>query len=125
MPSLSSLARWVLLAAVLGAPNAGKSSLTNALVGAPGAAASPKTNTTAVPLLGAFSAGPAQVALLDLPGLVAGGAAGAGGATARRVRGAWAHAAEAGLALLVVRSVPHCDASDNSCDHSPVVKSSS
>jgi GTPase Era involved in 16S rRNA processing len=88
-------------AAVLGAPNAGKSSLTNALVGAPVAAASPKTNTTSTPLLGAFSAGRAQVALLDLPGLVAGGAA-SGGHTARRVRGAWAHASAAGLALLVV-----------------------
>lgn len=101
-PPARSPTTRILHAAVLGAPNAGKSSLTNALVGAPVAAASPKTNTTAVPLLGAFSAGPAQVALLDLPGLVAGGAAGAGGATARRVRGAWAHAAEAGLALLVV-----------------------
>jgi GTPase Era involved in 16S rRNA processing len=53
-------------------------------------------------VMGVFGDGATtQVALLDLPGLVSGGAA-AAGAPARRVRGAWAHAAGAGLALLVV-----------------------
>lgn len=56
--------------ALLGAPNAGKSELTNALVGAAVTAVSPKTNTTRVATLGSVTVGDAQLVLSDTPGVV-------------------------------------------------------
>lgn len=91
----------MLAAAVVGVPNAGKSTLTNALAGAKVAAVSPRTNTTVLPLLGAFTVGDAQVTLHDTPGVVARTAA-RGPRHARRVASAWATARDADAVLLVV-----------------------
>ena len=49
------------VAAIIGAPNAGKSTLTNAFVGAAVSAVSRKTNTTRGPVLGAITRGATQV----------------------------------------------------------------
>jgi GTP-binding protein Era len=57
--------------ALVGAPNAGKSTLVNALVGARLAIVSPKVQTTRIRLLGIAIEGEAQLLLLDTPGLFA------------------------------------------------------
>ncbi len=56
-------------AAVLGIPNAGKSTLTNALVGAKVTIVSPKVQTTRNRVLGIAMAGQAQIILMDTPGI--------------------------------------------------------
>jgi GTP-binding protein Era len=57
------------LVAVLGAPNAGKSTLVNALVGQKVAIVSPKAQTTRARLMGIAIAGEAQMLLVDTPGI--------------------------------------------------------
>jgi GTP-binding protein Era len=57
------------LVAVVGAPNAGKSTLVNALVGQKVAIVSPKAQTTRTRLMGVAIAGEAQILLLDTPGI--------------------------------------------------------
>jgi GTPase len=57
------------LVAVVGAPNAGKSTLVNALVGQKVAIVSPKAQTTRTRLMGIAIEGEAQVLLLDTPGI--------------------------------------------------------
>jgi GTP-binding protein Era len=57
------------LVAVVGAPNAGKSTLVNALVGQKVAIVSPKAQTTRVRLMGVAIEGSAQVLLVDTPGI--------------------------------------------------------
>ncbi|MDB5690145.1 MAG: GTPase Era [Sphingomonas bacterium] len=57
------------LVAVVGAPNAGKSTLVNALVGQKVAIVSPKAQTTRARLLGIAMEGPAQILLVDTPGI--------------------------------------------------------
>jgi GTP-binding protein Era len=57
------------LVAVLGAPNAGKSTLVNALVGQKVAIVSPKAQTTRTRLLGVAMEGDAQILLVDTPGI--------------------------------------------------------
>lgn len=59
------------LVAVLGAPNAGKSTLVNALVGQKVAIVSPKAQTTRSRLMGIAIAGEAQILLVDTPGIFA------------------------------------------------------
>jgi GTP-binding protein Era len=86
------------LIAVLGAPNAGKSTLVNALVGQKVAAVSAKAQTTRARLLGIALEGDAQLILADTPGLFA---------PRRRldramVNAAWEGASEADAVLLVV-----------------------
>jgi len=54
---------------VLGAPNAGKSTLVNALVGQKVAIVSPKAQTTRARLMGIAIAGSAQMLLVDTPGI--------------------------------------------------------
>ena len=55
--------------AVLGAPNAGKSTLVNALVGQKVAIVSPKAQTTRARLMGIAIEGEAQLLLVDTPGV--------------------------------------------------------
>jgi GTPase len=86
--------------AVVGAPNAGKSTLVNALVGQKVAIVSPKAQTTRTRLMGIALAGEAQILLLDTPGIFE---------PRRRldramVAAAWAGAADADLIALVVDS---------------------
>ena len=57
------------LVAVVGAPNAGKSTLVNALVGQKVAIVSPKAQTTRAKLLGVAIEGNAQILLVDTPGI--------------------------------------------------------
>jgi GTP-binding protein Era len=84
--------------AILGAPNAGKSTLLNRLVGAKLAAVSPKAQTTRFRIRGIVMRGASQIVLVDTPGIFA----------PRRmldramVKAAWSGAADADLALLLV-----------------------
>lgn len=55
--------------AIVGAPNAGKSTLVNALVGQKVAIVSPKAQTTRTRLMGLAIEGEAQILLVDTPGI--------------------------------------------------------
>jgi GTP-binding protein Era len=57
--------------ALIGAPNAGKSTLTNALVGSKVAIVTPKVQTTRTTLRGIAIAGNAQLVFIDTPGIFA------------------------------------------------------
>ena len=86
--------------AIIGAPNAGKSTLVNALVGQKVAIVSDKAQTTRARLMGIAIEGDAQILLVDTPGIFA---------PKRRldramVAAAWSGAEDADLALLVVDS---------------------
>src|SRR5512145_47454 len=84
--------------AVIGAPNAGKSTLVNALVGTKVAIVSRKVQTTRASLRGIAIEGLSQLVFIDTPGIFA---------PRRRldramVEAAWGGAGEADLVLLVV-----------------------
>src|SRR4051812_12791084 len=84
--------------AVIGAPNAGKSTLVNALVGQKVAIVSSKAQTTRARLMGIALADGAQILLVDTPGIFA---------PRRRldramVAAAWTGAQDADLILLVI-----------------------
>jgi GTPase len=86
------------IVAVVGAPNAGKSTLVNALVGQKVAIVSPKAQTTRTRLMGVALAGETQIVLVDTPGIFEG---------KRRfdramVQAAWGGAADADLIALVI-----------------------
>jgi GTP-binding protein Era len=86
------------LVAVLGAPNAGKSTLVNALVGQKVAIVSPKAQTTRARLMGIAIEGDSQILLVDTPGIFA---------PSRRldramVRAAWEGAEDADRLVLVI-----------------------
>jgi GTP-binding protein Era len=86
------------LVAVVGAPNAGKSTLVNALVGQKVAIVSPKAQTTRTRIMGIAIEGEAQILLVDTPGIFE---------PKRRldramVAAAWGGAADADLIALVV-----------------------
>jgi len=55
--------------AILGAPNAGKSTLTNALVGSKIAIVSPKVQTTRMRVRGVAMSGETQIVFVDTPGI--------------------------------------------------------
>ncbi|KAL5842933.1 hypothetical protein ACOSQ3_013536 [Xanthoceras sorbifolium] len=55
---------------IIGAPNAGKSALTNFMVGTKVAAVSRKTNTTTHEVLGVMTKGETQICFFDTPGLM-------------------------------------------------------
>ena len=84
--------------AVVGAPNAGKSTLVNALVGQKVAIVTPKAQTTRTRLMGIAIAGESQILLTDTPGIFE---------PKRRldramVAAAWGSAQDADLIALVV-----------------------
>ena len=86
------------LVAILGAPNAGKSTLVNALVGQKVAIVSPKAQTTRTRLMGIALYGETQILLVDTPGIFEG---------KRRfdramVQAAWGGTQDADLIALVV-----------------------
>ena len=93
-------------AAIIGAPNAGKSTLLNALVGSKVAIVSPKVQTTRMPVRGIAMAGETQIIFVDTPGIFR---------PRRRldramVTSAWAGAQDADAILLIV------DAADLTAD---------
>ncbi|TKY44474.1 GTP-binding protein ERG [Spatholobus suberectus] len=55
---------------IIGAPNAGKSALTNYMVGTKVAAVSRKTNTTTHEVVGVLTKGDTQICIFDTPGLM-------------------------------------------------------
>ena len=84
--------------AIVGAPNAGKSTLLNRLTGAKLSIVSPKAQTTRFRVLGILMRGESQILLVDTPGIFA---------PRRRldramVRAAWTGAEDADLTLLLV-----------------------
>jgi GTP-binding protein Era len=86
------------MVAIVGAPNAGKSTLVNALVGQKVAIVSPKAQTTRTKLMGVALEGDTQIILVDTPGIFEG---------KRRfdramVQAAWGGAADADLIALVI-----------------------
>jgi GTP-binding protein Era len=85
-------------AAIVGAPNAGKSTLLNRLTGAKLSIVSPKAQTTRMRVLGILLRGASQILLVDTPGIFA---------PRRRldramVAAAWTGAADADLVLFLV-----------------------
>jgi len=85
-------------AAIVGAPNAGKSTLLNRLTGAKLSIVSPKAQTTRFRVLGILMRGESQILLVDTPGIFA---------PKRRldramVRAAWSGAEDADVTLLLV-----------------------
>lgn len=86
------------LVAIIGAPNAGKSTLVNALVGQKVAIVTPKAGTTRTRLMGIAIHGEAQIMLVDTPGIF--------DATRRfdraMVQAAWGGAQDADVIALVV-----------------------
>ncbi len=87
-------------AAIVGAPNAGKSTLLNRLTGAKLSIVSPKAQTTRFRVLGVLMRGAAQILLVDTPGIFR---------PKRKldramVKAAWTGAEDADLALLIVDS---------------------
>jgi GTPase len=93
-------------AAIIGAPNAGKSTLINALVGSKVAIVTPKVQTTRMPVRGIAIAGETQIVFVDTPGIFR---------PKRKldramVNSAWAGAEEADAILLIVDAA---DLTDN------------
>ena len=91
--------------AVIGAPNAGKSTLVNALVGAKVAIVSRKVQTTRTPLRGIAIEGTSQLVFIDTPGIFA---------PRRRldramVDAAWGGAGDADLVVLLVDAAKGID----------------
>ena len=90
-------------AAILGAPNAGKSTLVNRLVGAKVSIVTQKVQTTRFPVRGVAMEGSAQIVLVDTPGVF----------TPRRrldramVRSAWAGAEDADAVVHLVDVAAH------------------
>jgi GTP-binding protein Era len=84
--------------AVIGAPNAGKSTLVNALVGSKVSIVTPKVQTTRMPVRGVAIKGDAQIVFVDTPGIF----------KPRRkldramVKSAWAGAGDADAVLVIV-----------------------
>jgi len=92
--------------AILGAPNAGKSTLLNRLVGSKVSIVSPKVQTTRARVLGIVVRGPAQLIFIDTPGIFA---------PKRRleramVKAAWAGASDADALVVLVDAAHGMDA---------------
>ena len=96
-------------AAVIGAPNAGKSTLVNRLVGAKVSIVTQKVQTTRFPVRGVAMEGSTQIVLVDTPGIF----------TPRRrldramVRSAWTGAEDADAVLHLVDVAAEIDVANN------------
>ena len=95
-------------AAVLGAPNAGKSTLVNRLVGSKVSIVTQKVQTTRFPVKGVAMVGEAQIVLVDTPGVFK---------PRRRldramVRAAWAGAEDADIVVHLVDAQAELAAAD-------------
>jgi GTP-binding protein Era len=91
--------------AIIGAPNAGKSTLVNALVGAKVSIVSHKVQTTRVPLRGIATEGDSQLVFIDTPGVFA---------PKKRldtamVEAAWGGARDADIVVLVIDAAKGID----------------
>jgi GTP-binding protein Era len=91
--------------AVIGAPNAGKSTLVNALVGAKVSIVSHKVQTTRMPLRGIAMEGASQLVFIDTPGIFA---------PRRRldramVEAAWGGAGDADIVVLMIDAAKGVD----------------
>src|SRR5882672_12072996 len=89
--------------AVLGAPNAGKSTLVNALVGQKVSIVTQKVQTTRIPVRGIAIRGTTQIVFVDTPGIFV---------PKRRldramVKAAWGGAADADVILVIVDAPEH------------------
>lgn len=92
--------------AVIGAPNAGKSTLVNAIVGAKVSIVSHKVQTTRLPVRGIAMAGQSQIIFVDTPGIFA---------PKRRldramVDSAWRGATDADIVVLLIDAAKGLDA---------------
>ncbi|HZQ40676.1 MAG TPA: GTPase Era, partial [Rhizomicrobium sp.] len=104
--------------AIIGAPNAGKSTLVNALVGSKVAIVSPKVQTTRMPVRGIAMAGETQIIFVDTPGIFR---------PRRRldramVTSAWAGAEEADAVLLIVDATDLADKSPAARDTAAILE---
>ena len=95
-------------AAIIGAPNAGKSTLTNRLVGAKVSIVTQKVQTTRFPVRGVAMEGDAQIVLVDTPGIFQ---------PRRRldramIRAAWGGAQDADVIVHLVDSVAELAAAE-------------
>jgi GTPase len=104
--SAEGVARRCGYVALIGAPNAGKSTLLNRLVGHKLAIVTPKAQTTRMRLLGVAIEGPAQIVYVDTPGIFA---------PRRRldramVKAAWSGAEDADETVLLVDAARGVDA---------------
>jgi GTP-binding protein Era len=98
MTSSGSEKRRCGFVAVIGAPNAGKSTLVNALVGTKVSIVTPKVQTTRMPIRGVAIKGQAQIVFVDTPGIFK---------PRRRldramVKSAWTGAGDADAVLVIV-----------------------
>ena len=83
---------------ILGAPNAGKSTLTNALVGSKISIVSPKVQTTRSRIIGITAVGTTQIVFRDTPGIFAAKRA----LDSAMVEAAWTAGADADAVVVVV-----------------------
>ncbi len=104
---MSEAARRCGTVAILGAPNAGKSTLLNRLVGSKVSIVSPKVQTTRARVLGIVMRGSTQLVFIDTPGIFA---------TPKRrleramVKAAWAGAADADAVIVLIDAARGLDA---------------
>lgn len=103
--------------ALIGAPNSGKSTLTNALVGAKVSIVTHKAQTTRGPVRGIALIGDSQVILVDTPGIFQ---------PKRRLdramaQAAWERAGDADLVAVVIDAHRDCEALEPIFEHLPDV----
>lgn len=97
---------------MIGAPNAGKSQLTNTLVGDKVTAVSRKTNTTRTHTMGVKTIGEKQIVFVDAPGIV-GAEHYRNGTHRRKVESAFEVASECDVLLFVVDAARYLERKDS------------
>lgn len=93
--------------AIIGAPNAGKSTLLNRLIGQKISIVSAKANTTRMRVLGLLTEGSAQIGLIDTPGIFAAATGSSAKLDDAMLRAAWDSLTDANLVLLMVDAATH------------------